>query len=463
MIRVFRVAVPTSVAVLLLSELALLTLCYTAAAYLSFGVDPSVYLLYEGGLGRLLVVVVAIMMGLHFLDLYADIIMTSRVGLVLEIGAAIGVAWIVEAVLAYLNQDWMLSRRVLLWGSVLALVSLTAWRILYEALFTRAFVTERVLFVGTNPVVDQVAQEIERRRELGLINLGYVEDRFEPGTVFSGAKVHGPFRDLTEIARRLRPDRIVVGMTERRARLPMLELLDLRFAGTLIEDAAATYETICGRVCTKELRPAQLVFSGELGPKRSSVMLQSLYAPALALVGLIVVSPVMLLAALAVRVSSRGPIFYRQTRVGLRGKPFTVFKFRSMKDRAEASTGAVWATENDPRITRVGRWLRLLRIDELPQLWNVVRGEMSIVGPRPERPEFVKVLCERIPYYRQRHCVKPGITGWAQINYGYGDSVEDTIAKLEYDLYYIKRISLSLDLYIMFHTAKTMLKLRGAQ
>jgi len=253
----------------------------------------------------------------------------------------------------------------------------------------------------------------------------------------------------------------VVGMTERRARLPMQELLDLRFAGVPIEEAAATYEWVCGRICTKELRPAQLVFSAELGPNRRSVALQSFYTPALALVGLIVAAPLMLVAAAAVKLFSRGPLLYRQTRVGRDGKPFTLYKFRSMREGAEAGTGAVWASENDPRVTVVGRWLRRLRIDELPQLWNVVRGEMSIVGPRPERPEFVKVLSERIPYYRQRHCVKPGITGWAQINHGYGDSVEDTIAKLEYDLYYIKRISLSLDLYIMFHTLKTVLRLRG--
>jgi sugar transferase (PEP-CTERM system associated) len=463
MIRVFRVAVPTSVAVLLLSELALLAFCYALTAYVLLVVDPTVYLLYDGGLGRILIVVVAIMMGLHFLDLYSDIQAPSRIGLMLEIGQAVGFAFLVEALLSYVNPGWILPRRIMMWGSGLSLVTLPAWRILYEALFTRAFVTERVLFVGTNPVVEQIAHEIEAERKLGLVNLGYVEDRFEPGSILSGAKVLGPISDLREIAQSLHPDRIVVGMTERRDRLPMQVLLDLRFAGTPIEEAAATYEWVCGRICTKELRPAQLVFSGELGPKRGSLALQSLYAPALAVVGLIVAAPVMLLAAVAVRLTSRGPILYRQVRVGLGGKTFTLLKFRSMRDRAEAATGAVWASENDPRVTGVGRWLRSLRIDELPQLWNVVRGEMSIVGPRPERPEFVKVLNERIPYYRQRHCVKPGITGWAQVNYRYGDSVEDTIAKLEYDLYYIKRISLALDLYIMFHTMKTMLRLRGAQ
>jgi exopolysaccharide biosynthesis polyprenyl glycosylphosphotransferase len=193
------------------------------------------------------------------------------------------------------------------------------------------------------------------------------------------------------------------------------------------------------------------------------VALQWFYSAALALVSALILLPVMLLAALAVKLSSRGPVLFRQTRVGRNGKVFTLFKFRSMYANAEARTGAVWASKDDPRVTAAGRWLRRMRIDELPQLWNVLHGDMSIVGPRPERPEFVKVLAEKIPYYRQRHCVKPGITGWAQINHKYGDSIEDTITKLEYDLYYIKHISPTLDIYILFQTLKTVLTSRGAQ
>ena len=245
--------------------------------------------------------------------------------------------------------------------------------------------------------------------------------------------------------------------------MPVQELLDLRFAGTPIEDAGTVYEEACGRICTKELRPAQLIFSGEMGPRRGWVALQWFYSAALAFVSAVLILPVMGLAALAVKLSSRGPVLFRQARVGRNGRVFTLYKFRSMYTNAEAETGAVWASKDDPRVTPVGRWLRLLRIDEMPQLWNVLRGEMSIVGPRPERPEFVKVLAEKIPYYRQRHCVKPGITGWAQVSHKYGDSVEDTITKLEYDLYYIKHISPTLDAYVLFQTLKTVLTSRGAQ
>jgi exopolysaccharide biosynthesis polyprenyl glycosylphosphotransferase len=185
--------------------------------------------------------------------------------------------------------------------------------------------------------------------------------------------------------------------------------------------------------------------------------LQTVYSFIIALVGFIVASPVMVLVALAVRFTSTGPVLFRQKRVGLNGKLFTLYKFRSMRADAEAGTGAVWAKRNDPRVTSIGGILRRTRLDELPQLFNVLRGDMSIVGPRPERPEFVSVLSEQIPFYRQRHAVKPGVTGWAQINYKYGDTIEDTVMKLEYDLYYIKNLSPSLDAYIVFHTVKVML------
>ena len=463
MIRLFRVFVPTSVLVLLLSELVLLTSCYILAAYLVLDLDPYVWLLYDGGLTRVLGAVLAILFGLHFLDLYTEIKTSSKTALVLQIGQAAGFAFLVEALLAYMDRNWMLPRRVMIWGSGFGLFSLLAWRVLYGQVMLRAIGVQRVLFLGRNAVVQEISDYAQRHPELGYINLGYLEDDSEPGTVIDGAKVLGRLHEFGEIARELKPDRIVVGMTERRDRMPVQELLDLRFSGILIEEAGAAYETACGRICTKELRPSQLIFSGELGPRRSSVALQLVYSPAIAFIGTVVTLPIMLLAALAVKLTSRGPILFRQTRVGLNGKHFTVLKFRSMYVNAEAKTGAVWATRDDPRITPVGRWLRKLRIDELPQLWNVLRGDMAIVGPRPERPEFVKVLAEKIPYYRQRHCVRPGITGWAQINHKYGDTIEDTIVKLEYDLYYIKHMGLSLDLYIIFHTLKTMLRSKGAQ
>jgi exopolysaccharide biosynthesis polyprenyl glycosylphosphotransferase len=252
-------------------------------------------------------------------------------------------------------------------------------------------------------------------------------------------------------------------MSERRNRMPVAELLELRFSGRIIEEAAAAFERVCGRVCLKELRPSQLIYSGELGPRPQNLIVQTVSNRIIAAVGLVVASPIMAITALAVKFSSPGPILYRQVRVGMDDVPFTVYKFRSMRVDAEATTGAVTASKDDPRVTRVGRIIRKIRFDELPQLYNTLKGDMSIVGPRPERPEFVRELSLKIPYYRQRHCVRPGITGWAQVNFKYGETLEDTITKLEYDLYYIKNMSLSLDTYIIFHTVKTMLLSRGAQ
>jgi exopolysaccharide biosynthesis polyprenyl glycosylphosphotransferase len=286
---------------------------------------------------------------------------------------------------------------------------------------------------------------------------GFVTDEHPPDAEISGLPVLGGVANLAEIVKAKRPDRIVVNLAERRGALPVDALLDLRFSGVRIEEAAVMYEAAFGRVNTRRLRPSQLIFSAELGPQRWSMQLQTVYSFVIALVALVVAAPLMIATAIAVRLTSAGPILFRQTRVGLNGKPFTLYKFRSMVVNAEAGTGAVWAKRNDPRVTRIGGFLRKTRLDELPQLFNVLATQMSIVGPRPERPEFVRVLSEQIPFYRQRHAVKPGVTGWAQINYKYGESVEDTIVKLEYDLYYIKNLSPTLDAFIMFHTAKVML------
>jgi exopolysaccharide biosynthesis polyprenyl glycosylphosphotransferase len=295
-----------------------------------------------------------------------------------------------------------------------------------------------------------------------MIVLGYVDDCGDPGNL-PGGEVIGPIRDLNEHARTLKPDMIVVGMAERRRELPMSEMLHLRFSGIHFEEAAVTFETVFGRVSTRELRPSRLVFSSDLGPKKGSLFWHSLYSMPIAALLLILFSPVMLLTAIIVKLTSPGPVFHRQVRVGINGTHFTVYKFRSMHVNAEAATGPVWAKRSDPRITPAGKWIRRFRLDEFPQLFNVLRNEMALVGPRPERPEFVKSLNEQIPFYNYRHCVKPGITGWAQINYKYGDTLEDAIMKLEYDLYYIKNLAIALDMFIVLHTLKVMLFSETAQ
>jgi len=463
MIRLFKVFIPAGTLTLLVSEIILVTSAFVIATYIDLKVDPTVFLLDDGGLIRILLVVISILVGLHFHDLYSQFYVKLQIVLFQQLCLVMGIAFLLQGLIAYVFPGLRVPIKVMIWGSGITIVAVFLWRIFFSAIAINVVGRDRLLLVGGSPLLEEIGRHIAEHPQLGLEVSGYVDDRHETGDLLAGAKLLGPMSSLREMVRATQPSRVVVGMFERRNRMPIAELLELRFAGTIIEEVATTYERVCGRVSLKELRPSQLVFSGELGPRPQNLVVQLVWNMAVAVVGLIVFLPISLLTALAVRVSSPGPILYRQVRVGLDGAVFTVYKFRSMRVDAEAATGAVWAAKDDPRVTSVGRFIRRVRFDELPQLYNVLKGEMSIVGPRPERPEFVRALSEQIPYYRQRHCVRPGITGWAQINYKYGDTLEDTIQKLEYDLYYIKNMSLSLDNYIIFHTLKAMLLSRGAQ
>ena len=463
MIRLFKVFIPVGTLTLLVSEVVLVTSAFIFATYIALEVDPTVFLLDDGGLFRISLVVLSILVGMHLHDLYSQIQVKSQIVLIQQLCLVMGVALIVQALIAYLNASLRVPIGIMLRGSAIAVVAIFLWRLLFSAFAFQLVGRDRLLLVGGSPLLEDIGQYIADRPETGLEIAGYVDDVHPAGASLPGGQMLGAMESLRDIVRTAQPHRIVVGMFERRNRMPVGELLELRFAGNVIEEAANTYERVCGRVCLKEIRPSQLIFSGELGPRPQNLLYQRFSNLMVAAAGIVLSLPIMLLTALAVRLSSPGAVLYRQTRVGLDNTLFTVYKFRSMSIDAEIGTGAVWAQKDDPRVTTVGRFIRAIRFDELPQLFNVLKGEMSIVGPRPERPEFAKALNEQIPYYRQRHCVRPGITGWAQINYKYGDTLQDTITKLEYDLYYIKNMSMALDTYIIFHTLKAMLLSRGAQ
>ena len=245
--------------------------------------------------------------------------------------------------------------------------------------------------------------------------------------------------------------------------MPVRALLEARLNGVPVEDATSLLEKINGKLDVDHLYPSALIFSEGFRLNHSFLLIRRAISLLLALVVLVMCAPLMPIIALAVKLSSPGPVFFRQHRIGQKSAVFTVYKFRTMRQDAEAQTGAVWAGKNDPRVTRVGGFLRRTRLDEIPQLWNVLKGDMGFVGPRPERPEFVQWLSEKIPYYHMRHIIRPGVTGWAQVRYQYGASVEEAKEKLAYDLYYIKHMSLVFDLFIMFETIKTIILRRGAQ
>ncbi|MFY9648084.1 MAG: TIGR03013 family XrtA/PEP-CTERM system glycosyltransferase, partial [Terriglobales bacterium] len=268
---------------------------------------------------------------------------------------------------------------------------------------------------------------------------------------------------LMEEVKKQKVHRVIVAMPDRRGTIPMKELLELRMQGVKIEEATSWLERISGKIEIENLNPSWLVFNDGFRRSALFIFLRRLFSVVISLLGLILAAPLIPIIMLAIALDSKGPVFYTQTRMGKNGALFKVAKFRTMRHDAEAASGPQWAGNDDPRVTRVGKILRTSRLDEIPQLWCVLKGDMAFVGPRPERPEFIEMLSKEIPFYGVRHMVRPGVTGWAQIKYKYGSTIADAREKLQYDLFYIKNASIGLDLLIMFQTVKTVLLRRGAQ
>jgi sugar transferase (PEP-CTERM system associated) len=294
--------------------------------------------------------------------------------------------------------------------------------------------------------------------------VGFVDpDPARVGTAILNPGVIGTIEDIPSIVRAKKVDRVVVSLVDARGKLPVDKLLEMKLDGVTFDHLASVYEQYTGKIAVENLRPSWLIFSSGFKKSRLLSMSKRLLDVVAAAVGLMLALPLMLLIAVAIRLTSNGPVLYHQRRVGRHGRIFIVHKFRSMRTDAEAESGPVWAArDGDTRVTRLGAVLRRSRLDEMPQFWNVLRGDMSFVGPRPERPEFVSGLTQQIPFYGQRHVVRPGLTGWAQVRYTYGATVEDALQKLQYDLYYIKNLSIALDLFIIFSTVKTVLLRKGA-
>jgi sugar transferase (PEP-CTERM system associated) len=322
---------------------------------------------------------------------------------------------------------------------------------------------ERLLFLGATPLADRLIGEVKRYAPAYEI-LGYVDDRPAQEVALSnGYRVLGTTSQLRNIASANQVGTIIVALEERRNRFPTEAILDCKLCGVRIEDWPTFYEKLTGKIVVQNLRPSWLLFSEGFYHTRITRVLKRMLDLLLSSAILVAGWLVFLLIAIAIKRDSTGPVFLRQERVGEGGKTFTLLKFRTMVQDAESMTGPVWATEDDPRITRVGRFLRKTRLDEFPQVLNVLKGEMSFIGPRPERPHFVARLQAQIPYFAQRHAVKPGITGWAQIRYRYGATIEDAEEKLQYDLYYIKNMSLFLDLIILLSSIQVVLFGKGAR
>jgi exopolysaccharide biosynthesis polyprenyl glycosylphosphotransferase len=459
MIRLFRVFVPAGTLTLLISETFWVTAAFVLATFAFLPTDPELFLLYENGIARILVVVVSIVVALHFHDLYTDLRVKSRILLLQQLCMVAGIAFLLQGLISYVYPDLRLPLHVMVPGCAMAILIVFVWRIVFGAYVVQVVGRDRVLLVGAAPLLGEIGRYIEEHPEKGSLVTGYVTGENPAGTQLAGGEILGGLSRLREIVEATRPNRIVVGVPEQADALPLAELLDLQYAGQNVEEAASAYERLAGRVCLKALRPEQIVSSGEYAPNARDILFQTAMNRALAFLCVLAGSPLLLAAAVAVRLSSPGRVLNRHIRVGRDGRHFTLYKFRSL--RGPAGEADIWAPRDDPRVTRVGRILRFTRVDELPQLFNVLRGDMALTGPRAERPAFVERLTEMIPCYPQRHLVRPGITGWAQINHESG-LIQDAIAKLEYDLYYIKNMSASLDTYILLHTVKAVVLSRGA-
>jgi sugar transferase (PEP-CTERM system associated) len=321
-----------------------------------------------------------------------------------------------------------------------------------------------ILIFGMGDEAKSLVKEISIRKHLGYEIKGIIDNEYNfDGMNIANIHVLGNPEQLQEIVKREGIDKVVVALPDRRGKLPMETLLTCKLQGVDVEEGATFYEQISGKIALEHLRPSWIVFSQDFNISPFVLLLKRFLDIFLSVIGLVLATPVMMIIPLLIKLDSKGPVFYSQTRVGQHSEDFILLKFRSMCADAEANTGPVFAGEQDNRITRVGHWLRTTRLDELPQLVNVLKGEMSFVGPRPERPFFVESLKKQVPYYIQRLSVKPGITGWAQVNYPYGATPEDALEKLQLDLYYIKHMSLSLDLLIVLKTLKIAVSGEGAR
>ena len=464
--------IPKRTLLLGISEACLISVALVAAALARLGAGGASFMMtYQYGSLKILFVSVAFMICMYYFELYDSAIVSDRREVLVRLIQVLGVAYITLGLLYYLYPPVRLGRGVFHIGFLFVGLLLLLWRGLFSVINNTQRLAERVVILGDGPLATSLLHEIETRPELGIRVAGRAQmtgNRILVGNSEHGetppAVSQGNFCETIAIDRKIGGiNRIVVAMEERRGKLPVDLLLSLKNRGVLVQDGNDVYESITGKVPIESIRLSWLLFSpGNAGSrffliyKRSASLISSI-------IGLLLSLPLLPFVVLAIKLSSPGQVLYRQSRVGRDGVVFRCYKFRTMRSDAEADSGPTWAMDDDPRITRVGRFLRKTRIDEIPQLINVLRGDMSLVGPRPERPEFVAALKEQIPYYHLRHAVRPGITGWAQVLYKYGSSVEDAKEKLRYDLYYIKNSSVGLDLLIFLNTIKIVLLGRGAK
>jgi sugar transferase (PEP-CTERM system associated) len=458
MIRFLNVYYPTRTVVLLICEAGIVSGCFLLATWILRGPDTYIALQYEHGLLKIAIITIVSLILSYYFDLYEPSIVSGRLQIYFRILLVLGFDCFILSAFLLVDPEVAIGSYVYVLGFALLAPSLILLRRTYEWIMAHRVFRERVFVLGAGDYARSIVETIHSRPDLGMEVVDWEDLQMEPS---ERKKVW--IKALEDISN-ANPmvHRIIVAMESRRGELPVQELLSLRFQGIAVEEDGTLRERIYGKIQLDGLRPSNFLYSEGFRIRASQQFTRQLASICAAAIGLLLFLPFFPFVVLAVKLSSKGPIFFRQKRVGMGGRIFEVVKFRTMFTDAEAG-GAKWATKNDPRVTKVGMFMRKTRIDEIPQLWNVLRGDMGFVGPRPERPEFVAWLAEELPFYYLRTLIRPGLTGWAQVRYGYGATLAETKQKLEYDLYYIKHMSLGLDLLIMFETIKTILRRRGAQ
>ena len=458
MIRVFNVHYPVRTFILVLGEGLLVGTSFLLATLVRYREDSYLVLNFEYGYYKIVAVTALVLLLSHWFDLYDPTHFGERGELYFRLLLVPGLLGLGLSVLSVVSPTFVLGNSAALLGLSILTLGLLAWRSAYSWLASQPYLKDRVYVLGAGERAQRLVSGLRSRPELGVHVLGWTGD-------LEGVITRDSMADhLQAVALDKAIDYVIVAMQDRRNTMPLRELLKLRLHTPVrIEEATSWLERISGKIELENLYPSWIIFASGFRFTEATRLARRFLNFTVGLISLVLAAPLIPFIVLLIKLDSAGPVLYRQQRVGRKGKVFLCYKFRTMRPNAEADTGPTWADDDDPRITRVGQFLRKTRLDEIPQLLCVLKGDMAFVGPRPERPEFVEWLNKEIPYYGLRHIVRPGITGWAQIRYKYGNTVEDAREKLQYDLFYIKNASIGLDILIMFQTIKILLLRRGAQ